>query len=236
MEFLRFGSSIPGAYHGCCAFDIIQQFGQDPDEPASIQLVCGDGGQPLTRYDNVTGSKVLFLGKTWKEIFLARLRIGTFGQGDLRCHGFLAVLTEDQLQTKVGKKWLAILKENGFEFVRAVHNSVYSSRRHPNYLFALFRNIGGPSLNDPFAPPKEWTDLPECTATQQEVWDKIGRPHFFTEEELTRDNVPIWLAGKRSLFPQELKDTREFNKKVLEEREKTKAGKVPTKDPFKLSI
>ena len=43
MEFLRFGSSIPGSYWGCCAFDIIQNFGAyDPDDPLSIEMVDGE--------------------------------------------------------------------------------------------------------------------------------------------------------------------------------------------------
>lgn len=235
MEFLRFGSRIPGSYHGCCAFDIIQNFNHDPDKPASIQLVCGDAGQHLTRYDPSTGVKELFLGKTWKEIFLARLRIGTFSLVDLPSHGFLAILTEDQLKTTIGKKWLALLKENGFEFVRTVHNSVYTSRPHPNYLFALFRNIGRHAIADPFTPPQEWNNLPECTASQQELWDRIGKPRFFTEEELVKDDIPVWLAGKPSQFQQQLKETREYLERLLAEQEKNKAGKVENKDPFKLS-
>jgi len=185
MEFLRFGSSIPGSYWGCCAVCIIQNFNFDPDAPASIELVSGDGGHPI-----IKNKEAAFLGKTYKEIFLQRLRMGTFGAGDMPNHAFLAVLTQDQLGTQRGLQWLKLLKENGFEFIRTVGNSVYSGdslhdgttpeytpedcdedwdeyddgyyegeNSHPNYLFGLFRNIGASPITDPFMPPQQWLDL-----------------------------------------------------------------------------
>lgn len=178
MEFLRFGSSIPGSYGGCCAMCIIQDFKQDPDDKASIQIVSGDGGQPIG--DN-------FAGLTYREIFETRLRIGTFDTNDMPNHGFLAILTEWQVTSSLGKKWLKILHENGFEFIRTVDNSVYSGSSlegdghsdccgecyeyeceyesydedsdNKNYLFGLFRNIGNGSVADPFTPPDSWTEL-----------------------------------------------------------------------------
>src|SRR3546814_3229716 len=117
MEFLRFGSSIPGSYWGCCAVDIIQDFKQPPDGKASIQVVDGDGGNPL---------RGKFFGPTWKDIFLQRLRIGTFADRNMPNHGFLAILTDWQIKSKPGSDWLKILKEQGFEFIRTVDNSVYS--------------------------------------------------------------------------------------------------------------
>jgi hypothetical protein len=165
---------------------IIQDFKQEPDSPATIQIVSGDGGQPLG--DN-------FLGKTYKEVFESRLRIGTFSTTDMPNHGFLAILTEWQCNTALGKKWLKILKDNGFEFIRTVDNSVYSGSalvgtqsiedyegceegcdeaciadcngvslpgedsKNKNYLFGLFRNIGNGRVLDPFEPPKAWKDI-----------------------------------------------------------------------------
>jgi hypothetical protein len=181
MHFLRFGSSIPGAYMtgggGCCAAEIIQGFNQDPDTPASIEVVNGDGGYPCNGY---------FLGKTYQEIFEARLRIGTFSDDDLPNHAFLCILTQSQLYGETGKKWLKILKENGFEFIRSFDNSVYSgdtlasnvstcddpewcegyleTDSNPNYLFGLFRNIGNGKMSNPFQPPREWTELKGGTA------------------------------------------------------------------------
>jgi hypothetical protein len=190
FEAIRFGSSIPGGYWGCCAGDILQCFKSDPDEKASCESVDGDGGHPSpTAPDG--GS--LFFGPTNKDVFLQRLRVGTFGSGDMPNHFFLAVLTRDQLDSTYGKKWLAILKENGFEFIRTVSNSVYTGEylgqpgeatenddfcgdpecsmcggggedsdegESLNYVFGLFRNIGQGAPVDPFTPPKEWTDLP----------------------------------------------------------------------------
>lgn len=181
MEFLRFGSSIPGSYWGCCAMDIIQDFKHSPDEKASIQLVCGDGGQPL-------GDR--FLGMTHREVFNARMRISTFSTDDQPNHGFLAILTDEQLRSSYGAAWLAILKEHGFEFIRTVSNSVYAGQTlfqndgwceecqstegceeewceyqndmtdmNLNHLFGLFRNIGNGKVNDPLKPPSAWANL-----------------------------------------------------------------------------
>lgn len=173
MEFLRYGSRIPGAYeYGCCAVDIIQDFKQDPDELSSIEVVSGDHGTPLLDLKN----NKRFLGPTYRDIFNQRLRIGTFSSDDMPNHVFLAVLTSWQLYTDTGRKWLAILKEAGFEFIRATDNSVYTGERlhgdvdewgddddceesHPNYIFGLFRNIGQGRITNPFQPPAAWLEL-----------------------------------------------------------------------------
>jgi hypothetical protein len=237
MEFLRFGSSIPGSYWGCCAMCIIQNFNFDPDEKASIQLVDGDGGHPITD----TQGRFLFAGPTYKDIFLQRLRIGTFSKKDMPDHGFLAILTEWQIRNNPGRKWLQILKEQGFEFIRTVDNSVYSGgglspgsrSSKPNYLFGLFRNIGSGAINNPFVPPKEWSDLeqvvPEAwqfldenasdvlTHNQQaghtKLYNNLPKNKWMTESELEETNTPITFAGERSEYPQESKQTRLAKKK-----------------------
>jgi hypothetical protein len=172
MEFLRFGSSIPGSYWGCCACCIIQNFKVDPDDKASIQIVSGDGGGPI-------GDQ--FAGPTWRDIFWQRLRVGTFSNSDMPNHAFLAILTSQQVSGGVGAKWLAILKEAGFEFIRTVDNSVYTGPNlgkpvkggsHPNYIFGLFRNIGRGAVADPFTPPKAWTDL---SSVKPEAWQALFR-------------------------------------------------------------
>jgi hypothetical protein len=175
MEFLRFGSSIPGAYWGCCAMCIIQNFKVDPSAKGSIQIVNGDGGQPM-QVPFAPGEKVdynkkrgtAFIAGTMEEIFRNRLRIGTFSTTDMPNHVFLAVLTKSQISGGVGAKWLKILKDEGFEFIRTTDNSVYNGANvtdggtpHENYLFGLFRNIGYGNVKDTFTPPKEWTDLPD---------------------------------------------------------------------------
>lgn len=189
MEFSRFGGNITSKYWGCCACCIIQDFNQSPDEAASIQLVEGDGGSAIL--DN--SGEQLYAGPTYKDIFLQRLRFGTFSIEDMPNHAFLAILTQGQLDGGYGKQWLAILKEQGFEFIRTINNSVYTGKAligdstdgieydydydpddtspvhgdSANYLFGLFRNIGRGAAPNPFQPPKEWTDLPQI---MPELW------------------------------------------------------------------
>lgn len=236
MEFLRFGSSIPGGYWGCCAVCIIQNFKTDPDDKASIEIVSGDGGQPI-------GDK--FAGLTYKEIFEARLRIGTFNTNDMPNHGFLAIFTEWQVTSNLGKKWLKILHDNGFEFIRTVDNSVYSGSgldggcdedyeegedsHNKNYLFGLFRNIGNGRVLDPFEPPAAWKELTDgplnandfITENQRKKiiasqdkhnlknWERLGPPKFYTRQEVKDAGVAVTLAGQRSKFPQQLEAARE---------------------------
>lgn len=207
MEFLRLGSSIPGSYWGCCAVCLIQDFNQDPDAKSSIQIVDGDGGSPLT---NSKG--FMFAGPTYKDIFLQRLRYGTFGSGDMPNHAFLAVLTGNQIRGSVGKKWLSLLKENGFEFLRTIDNSVYSGPRviakagqsttssHPNYLFGLFRNIGTGAVADPYTPPKEWTDLPSVAP---ETWEALGLDSVGLTARVQEAQLPLYNALPKGQFMSE---------------------------------
>lgn len=228
VEFLRFGSSIPGGYWGCCAGDIIQAFKSMPDEPSSCQSVNGDSGYPQ-QGDN---GEALFFGPTNKDLFLQRLRYGTFGDGrSMPNHFFIIALTDSQVNSEIGKAWLPILKENGFEFIRTVDNSVWSVTNH---LFGLFRNCGADRIKDQFTPPKAWTDLP--SNGKMELWEfitpvdnndetpkgltkqyrEVDKPLFdalptklLTEAEVIAAGAPVILAGLRSENPQELKDVRE---------------------------
>lgn len=255
MEFLRFGSSIPGSYWGCCAVDIIQNFNKDPQEKASIQLVNGDGGQAtLLPNKNKTPAKLeqVFAGPTYKDIFLTRLRCGTFDARDMPNHAFIVVLTQNQITTVAGRKWLKILKETGFEFLRTISNSVYSGNSAAsappkegsgcsvNHVFALFRNVGTGGIYDPYKPPKEWEDLPspvdydngspeEIWHGQKAIWDNPDfiRPFLF-REDLEKDNVPITLAGRRSDYPQES----EASRKIKENLNKTKPPSQMEGNPF----
>lgn len=234
MEFLRFGSSIPGSYWGCCAVCIIQNFKVDPDAKASIQMVSGDGGGAIGD---------TFAGPTYRDIFWQRLRTGTFSTGDMPNHTFFAILTQQQVSGGVGAKWLAILKEAGFEFIRTVDNSVYTGptlknstekSSHPNHIFGLFRNIGQGAIADPFTPPKEWTALPqikpeawlslsdsnsegisktellkEQQAVDLAIWNKIGPAKFLTRKQIEAAGAPVILAGLRSENKQEPATERE---------------------------
>lgn len=229
VEFLRFGSSIPGGYWGCCAGDIIQAFKSMPDEPSSCQSVNGDSGYPQTN-----GKDQLFFGPTNKDLFMQRMRVGTFGTGDMENHFFLLVLTDSQVNGAIGKAWLPILKECGFEYIRSVNNSVWNVNNH---MFGLFRNCGSNARKDQFTPPKAWTDLPSNGKTElweyvaeyndpampnnptalteqyqvadKVIWDKIGPAKLLTEAEVIAAGAPVILAGLRSANPQELKSDRE---------------------------
>lgn len=265
MEFLRFGSSIPGSYWGCCAGDIVQNFKVDPDAKASIQLVNGDGGQP-----QLIDGKFSFVGGTYRDIFKNRIRIGTFNLQDMPNHFFIAVLTHSQIATKgsIGHKWLEILKEEGFEFIRTVDNSVYTGNEvvkevgeksdvssHPNYVFALFRNIGKGRIEDQFTPPKAWTDLPvvvkevndvltseakaEMQASQEtyalERWN-AGKTVFVNEATLEKNGVPVTYAGIRSEDKQELKSVREARNKAKADRAKAAGTPDKVADPFAIDV
>lgn len=267
MEFLRYGSRIPGAYQwGCCAIDIIQNFSVDPDAKTSIQLVSGDSGSPIRK-----NGENAFIGTTYKEVFDQRLRIGTFNSNDMPNHVFFAVLTANQLYTDAGKKWLKILKEAGFEFIRATDNSVYTGptlekdlssvqgcddpddcydcdcfeepETHLNYIFGLFRNIGGGRVANPFTPPEAWLELDshfsevnQKLSTEEQLalekerydyhlaqWDNIGPVKFLTKQEVKDAGAPVILAGLFSDNPQEEESLRE-------ERNKSKSsGKTQAK-------
>lgn len=225
MEFLRFGSNIPGNYWGCCAIDIIQNFKVDPDTPASIGLVHGDSGTPMMK-----GDDPLYAGPTYRDIFNTRIRIGTFSTDDMPNHMFLASLTQQQIDGEIGKKWLAILKENGFEFLRTTDNSVYTGSTleggtaHPVHLFGLFRNVGQSKIKDPFTPPKGWTDLPEVipeawqllatdanlaarqTAGWERLWNK-GKTVLLTAADLIKAKAPIIRAGITGTKPEDITST-----------------------------
>lgn len=241
MEFLRFGSSIPGAYWGCCAVCIIQNFKFDPDGKASIQIVNGDGGQAMGD---------TFAGPTWHDIFKTRIRIGTFSKDEMPNHGFFAVLTDGQIRGSYGSKWLKILREEGFEFIRTVDNSVYTGAHlradggkvssHKNYIFGLFRNIGAGAVDDQFTPPKEWTELNDPyngdmsqtnrDAVQLELWRK-GKTVFLTEAEVVAAGAPVTLGGQRSKFPQQLKAIRESPKAQEAAKAPMKVNAFPTPAP-----
>lgn len=226
IEILRFGSSIPGHYWGCCAADIIQCFNVDPAGPAAIEITSGDGGSPILSKEG----KPQFFGKTNEEVFLQRLRRGTFGSGDMPNHAFFAIMTESQVNGTNGKKWLAILKREGFEFVRTVCNSVYSGPsvlskakvsktvgNNKNHIFALFRNIGNGAVGDPYQPPKAWSDMDEVAPelwsrikddthdiankqreAQLELWKNLPPYTTYTQEELEKEgHTNIMLSGRR---------------------------------------
>lgn len=203
IECLRFAGRTGGIGIGCCAIDIFQGFNTDPDAAASIALKHGDSGTSLMK-----DGKQAYLGPTNRDIFLNYLRIGTFDTREMPNRVFLAAITRNQVQTENGKKWLALLREQGFEFIRATDNSVYTGTAvgekpgmgtgHPVYIFGLFRNISSAALADPFAPPAEWTALPEPTATPNQLW-LTGKTSILTEEEVT-GKAPVAVPAQPNPF------------------------------------
>jgi len=184
IEFLRFGSQHGGEGIGCCAVDVIQGFVNDPDAPASVKLYHGDRDSPTGSALTVTvndKTEFAYLGKTNREVFHNFIRIGTFGTRDMPDHTFFAVFSDSQMSDRNGKAWLEILKAEGFEFIRTVGNSVYTGSEvplepaakghpHKNHIFGLFRNISSDAVDNPFAPPRAWIDIPEPTMTPHELW------------------------------------------------------------------
>jgi hypothetical protein len=169
---LRFGSTIPGGYWGCCAADIIQNCKVDPDAKASISLVDGDGGTFMQK----------FLGMTYREIFRESAAYRLVLYADMPNHAFFVMLERNQISSGFGQKWLAILKEHGFEFIRTVNNSVWNK---DNYVFALFRNNGPNAVADQFTPPPGWTDLP---SVKKEAWELIPPSE---RKQLTKDQAAV---------------------------------------------
>lgn len=256
MEFLRFGSRIPGAYWGCCAVCIIQNFKFDPSEKASIQVVHGDSGAPM-----MDGKEFKFLGPTYEDIFRARLRIGTFSDRDMPNHAFIAVLTEGQTRGGVGAKWLKILKEEGFEFLRTIDNSVYTGDTVPspdldqpgyprkNYVFGMFRNIGNAGVEDQFTPPEEWVKLEggitgaaeyvgefSKSLTQQhreyhyKRWEEIGPAKFLTRNEVKEAGAPVILSGLLPEFQPEEEEARKKKKQAKEKQVPAMPSAFPVKE------
>lgn len=235
MEFLRFGSRIPGKYWGCCAVDIIQDFKFNPDAKMSSQIVYGDDGMPAT---HEYSGELLYAGPTYRDIFKTRIRMGTFSTEDMPNHAFFAVLTAEQCSDGWGKEWLKILKEEGFEFIRCVDNSVYtgpdindSMPPHKNYIFGLFRNIGAGKVSDPHKPPKAWLDMPDPKNGmsdddyQRLLWE-AGETKFVTQKELLEAGAPIMKSGICTTQPKNI--TNEVKK---EQAEPKKASSAPWAEP-----
>lgn len=208
MEVRRFGSNITGTYWGCCACCIMQNFNHDPDSKASTQLVHGDSGTAMVR----NGENVYF-GPTYRDIFLNRLRVGTFSDREMPNHAFLAILTASQVLSPTGQKWLKLMKENGFEFIRSFDNSVYtgadpaqsSASPHINYLFGLFRNIGQSAVPDPMLPPAYWAQLPPAAA-QHEIWN-AGQTTYMTAGQLIEAGAPVMKSGTQGKKPEDIAAT-----------------------------
>ena len=204
VECVRFGARIGGSGIGCCAIELFQNFDHDPDAEYIEGIHCGDGLSPIMK-----GDAQYAVGPTNRDAFEQRLRIGTFGTNELPDRTFFVALSKHQVNSGTGKRWLAILKEHGFEFVRVTNNSVYTgskvtvdgaetpSGQSPVYIFALFRNISTARIEDPFEPPASWKELPEPTKTPREIWNEGKKELIFIDPKTRKVVTPDDTAKTR---------------------------------------
>jgi len=189
IECLRFGARRGGEGIGCCAIDVLQGFSNDPDEMRPpIPFFDGDSWTPIMK----NNGKQLALEGTNEEVLLSYLAHGSFTQEPVADHGFIAVLTEKQVCSSTGKKWLKILYREGFVWAGAVSNGVYSEY-HPNHIFMLLRSTNENMEDDEIealqSPPSFWQSLQgeERASPAQRYRELLGvyqRTHTTVEFEL----------------------------------------------------
>ena len=190
VECLRFGARRGGEGIGCCAVDVMQGFNNDPDAKCPQQpffdgdswfpVEHDDGGQLCVGGDDITN----------EQVFLSYLTHGSFTPEPAADHGFIIILSGDQIHSSVGQKWMKILKREGFEWVGCVSNSVYAEC-HPNHIFMLLRNTHNYMEDEEIEslqhPPEFWSALPEASQTPEERYRdlvyKWGTAHTRLEEE-----------------------------------------------------
>ncbi len=193
IECLRLGARRGGEGIGCCAMDIIQGFDNSPEGLRPQQpFYNGDCWTP-EMYPGTDDQLCVGGGDvTNEQAFLAYLAHGSFSPEPYADHGFIAVLTGDQCKSSNGKKWLAILKREGFEWVGATSNSVYGEY-HPNHVFMLLRSthteMGENEIELLKKPPKAWEELPEPTETPEERFRTLA-------DEYSKAHTPATEATK----------------------------------------
>jgi len=208
IECVRFGQvKTRHTTWGCCAVDLLQNFSVDPNEEVLVPLFQGDSGTP-----SMNNGQHRALGPTNKEAFEQFLRIGSHNAADKPNRLFLVVITDSQLTQSNGKAWLAILKENGFQFQCSVDNSVYTGSArmkegvkpkppHLVHLFYLLRHAGAHRPDDPFAPPAEWLELEEPIKTPEEIYLEGKTIYHY----LPKDKTTNGLANEAKPAPWALK-------------------------------
>lgn len=162
IECLRLGARRGGDGIGCCAIDVFQGFSHPPSaERPDVLFRQGDSRQPVIDYS--TG-KAAFITGTNEDHFLSYLKHGTMDTEAQPDHAFFAVLTDEQINHSTGREWLKILKREGFVWVGATSNSVYSEY-HPNHIFMLIRSTMEHMEDDEIMalaePPQYWQELEE---------------------------------------------------------------------------
>lgn len=199
IECLRLGARRGGDGIGCCAMDVIQGFNNDPDKIRPQQpFYEGDSWSPLFYEGTDKQLCVGGEGITNEQAFLAYITHGSFTNEPAADHGFIAVLTDSQVQGETGKKWLRILKREGFKWVGAVSNSVYSEY-HPNHVFMMLRStlecMEADERERLKSPPEYWENLPEPTETPEERFyinsGEISKAHTPATEETAKAQLAL---------------------------------------------
>jgi hypothetical protein len=174
IECLRLGARRGGEGIGCCAMDVIQGFNNDPDKICPQQpFFNGDSWAPEFYLGSDMQLCVGGDGITNEMAFMSHITHGSFSPDTeiAADHAFVAVLTDDQCNSSIGKKWLAILKREGFEWKGCTSNSVYGEY-HPNHIFMLIRsthnNMEDSEIESLRLPPPIWEKLPAPTETPEE--------------------------------------------------------------------
>lgn len=172
IECLRLGARRGGEGIGCCAIDVLQGF-NNPPESICPQQPHYNGDSWWPSFYPGTDDQLCIGGEgiTNEQVFLAHLTHGSFTAQPEPDHGFIASLTDEQCNSSIGKKWLEILKREGFVWVGATSNSVYDEY-HPNHVFMLMRsthiNMGDEEIEELQQPPKAWNNIPEPTEMPEE--------------------------------------------------------------------
>lgn len=195
LECVRFGARLPAIGIGCCAIDLIQGFSCDPDGPVERKMVHGDAGTALT-----LNGKQAFAGPTNRALFNIYLKTGTFDTQDSPDRAFFCALSDYQLKTDYGKKWLEIIKDAGFEFLRTINNTVYNQGRgttpHMVHIFALFRNISSARVRDPLTPPQQWLDTPEGRGAEK--WYKETKTEIMLKDLPAKAVAPAAVGAAKA--------------------------------------
>lgn len=210
IECLRLGARRGGEGIGCCAMDVIQGFNNSPDAICPQQPhFDGDGWSPSFHPDGKGQLCIGGEGITNEQAFLSHITHGSFTPEPEPDHGFVCVLTDSQCSSSTGKKWLAILKREGFEWVGCTSNSVYAGY-HPNHVFMLLRNthehMEDSELEQLKHPPKAWEELPEAAETPEERFSTlrahIGEAHTSAAKapEVAEEAAPVPYAVNACKF------------------------------------
>lgn len=195
IECLRFGARRGGFGIGCCAVDVMQGFSNPPSAKCP-QIPFFDGDSWTPEFYPGTDKQLCVGGDdiTNEQVFLSYLTHGSFTPHPEADHGFLAILSEEQISSSTGRAWLTILKREGFQWVGCTSNSVYGGL-HPNHVFALFRSTHQTMEDEEIEclkqPPKIWNELPEPTETPEERFNAFttrfsqgGEAHTPAKENL----------------------------------------------------